>query len=98
MTSVFEAGTVRMGAAIMAVIFGVLVGPAYEQDWCYRDDHQECELAAISPLVITLIMSIAEGPSLLHFWPLGSIIMVGSIVPPILISVGVPAASAACIF
>ncbi len=29
---------------------------------------------------------------------LGSIIMVGSIVLPILISVGVPAASAACIF
>ncbi len=54
-------------------------------------------LVAISPLV--LIMSIAVAV-LFTLSGLGSIIMVGPIVLPILISVGVPAASAAyyCIF
>ena len=50
------------------------------------------------PLVVTLIMVVASAVLFTTLSGLGSIIMVGSIVLPILISVGVPAMSAACIF
>ena len=56
------------------------------------------ELGGDRPLVVTLIMVVATAVLFTTLSGLGSIIMVGSIVLPILISVGVPAASAACIF
>ena len=56
------------------------------------------ELGGDRPLEVTLIMVVATDVLFTTLSGLGSIIMVGSIVLPILISVGVPAASAACIF
>lgn len=99
LTSVFEAGTVRMGAAIMAVIFGAWLGQLMNKTGVTETIiKKSAELGGDKPLVITLIMSIAVAVLFTTLSGLGSIIMVGSIVLPILISVGVPAASAACIF
>ena len=59
---------------------------------------KSAELGGDRPLIVTLIMVVACAVMFTTLSGLGSIIMVGSIVLPILISVGVPAMSAACIF
>ena len=97
--TVIEAGTVRMGAAIMAVIFGAWLGELMNKTGVTETIiKKSAELGGDRPLVVTLIMSVAVAVLFTTLNGLGSIIMVGSIVLPILISVGVPAMSAACIF
>lgn len=97
--SVVEAGTVRMGAAIMAVIFGAWLGQLMNKTGVTENIiKKSAELGGDRPLVVTIIMVIACALLFTTLNGLGSIIMVGSIVLPILISVGVPAMSAACIF
>jgi len=59
---------------------------------------KSAELGGDRPLIVTLIMVVAVAIPFTTLSGLGSVIMVGSIVLPILISVGVPAMSAACIF
>ena len=97
--TVVEAGTVRMGAAIMAVIFGAWLGELMNKSGVTETIiKKSAELGGDRPLIVTLIMSVAVAVLFTTLNGLGSIIMVGSIVLPILISVGVPAMSAACIF
>ena len=97
--TVLEAGTVRMGAAIMAVIFGAWLGELMNKTGVTETIiKKSAELGGDRPLIVTLIMSAAVAVLFTTLNGLGSIIMVGSIVLPILISVGVPAMSAACIF
>ena len=97
--TVLEAGTVRMGAAIMAVIFGAWLGELMNKTGVTETIiKKSAELGGDRPLVVTLIMGVAVAVLFTTLNGLGSIIMVGSIVLPILISVGVPAMSAACIF
>lgn len=99
LTSVFEAGTVKMAAAIMAVIFGAWLGQLMNKTGVTENIiKKSAELGGDKPLVITIIMAVAVALLFTTLSGLGSIIMVGSIVLPILISVGVPAVSAACIF
>ena len=59
---------------------------------------KSAELGGDKPLVVTLILCVAVALLFTTLSGLGSIIMVGSIVLPILISIGVPALSAASIF
>lgn len=97
--TVLEAGTVRMGAAIMAVIFGAWLGELMNKTGVTETIiKKSAELGGDRPLIVTLIMGAAVAVLFTTLNGLGSIIMVGSIVLPILISVGVPAMSAACIF
>ena len=97
--TVLEAGTVRMGSAIMAVIFGAWLGQLMNKTGVTENIiKKSAELGGDRPLVVTLIMVVAVALLFTTLSGLGSIIMVGSIVLPILISVGVPAMSAACIF
>lgn len=97
--TVLEAGTVRMGSAIMAVIFGAWLGELMNKTGVTETIiKKSAELGGDRPLVVTLIMSAAVAVLFTTLNGLGSIIMVGSIVLPILISVGVPAMSTACIF
>ena len=97
--TVLEAGTVRMGSAIMAVIFGAWLGELMNKTGVTETIiKKSAELGGDRPLIVTLIMSVAVAVLFTTLNGLGSIIMVGSIVLPILISVGVPAMSAACIF
>ena len=99
LTSVLEAGTVRMGSAIMAVIFGAWLGQLMNKTGVTENlIKKSAELGGDKPLVVTLILSAAVALLFTTLSGLGSIIMVGSIVLPILISIGVPAVSAACIF
>lgn len=97
--TVLEAGAVRMGSAIMAVIFGAWLGELMNKTGVTETIiKKSAELGGDRPLIVTLIMSAAVAVLFTTLNGLGSIIMVGSIVLPILISVGVPAMSAACIF
>ncbi|MEE8717456.1 MAG: C4-dicarboxylate ABC transporter [Coriobacteriales bacterium] len=99
LTSVFEAGTVRMASAIMAVIFGAWLGQLMNKTGVTETIiKKSAELGGDKPLIITLIMAVIVALLFTTLSGLGSIIMVGSIVLPVLISVGVPAASAAGIF
>ncbi len=97
--SVLEAGTVRMGSAIMAVVFGAWLGQLMNKTGVTENIiKKSAELGGDRPLIVTLIMVVACAILFTTLSGLGSIIMVGSIVLPILLSVGVPAMSAACIF
>ena len=97
--TVVENGTVRMGSAIMAVIFGAWLGQLMNETGVTENIiKKSAELGGDRPLIVTLIMVVACAVLFTTLSGLGSIIMVGSIVMPILISVGVPAMSAACIF
>ena len=97
--AVVEAGTVRMGSAIMAVIFGAWLGQLMNKTGVTESIiKKSAELGGDRPLIVTLIMVVACAILFTTLSGLGSIIMVGSIALPILISVGVPAMSAACIF
>lgn len=99
LASVLEAGTVRMGSAIMAVIFGAWLGQLMNKTGVTENIiKKSAELGGDRPLIVTLIMVVAVALLFTTLNGLGSIIMVGTIVLPILISVGVPAVSAACIF
>lgn len=99
LNGIFEAGTVRMSSAIIAVIFGAWLGQLMNRTGVTETIiKKSAELGGGRPLVVTLIMAVATALLFTTLSGLGSIIMVGSIVLPILISVGIPAASAACIF
>lgn len=97
--TVLEAGTVRMASAIMAVVFGAWLGQLMNKTGVTETIiKKSAELGGDKPLVVTLIMVVACALLFTTLSGLGSIIMVGSIVLPILVSVGIPAISAACIF
>lgn len=99
LSTVLEAGTVRMGSAIMAVIFGAWLGQLMNKTGVTENIiKKSAELGGDKPLVVTLIMVAAVALLFTTLSGLGSVIMVGTIVLPILISVGVPAVSAASIF
>jgi TRAP-type C4-dicarboxylate transport system permease large subunit len=88
-----------MGSAIMAVIFGAWLGQLMNKTGITETIiKKSAELGGDRPLIITLIMVAVAAVLFTTLSGLGSIIMVGSIVLPILISVGVPEMSAACIF
>lgn len=97
--AVVEAGTVRMGAAIMAVVFGAWLGQLMNKTGITENlVKKSAELGGDKPLLITLVLSAVVAILFTTLSGLGSIIMVGTIVLPILISVGIPAISAASIF
>lgn len=97
--TVIESGAIKMASAYVAVIFGAWLGQLMNKTGVTASIiKQAAELGGDRPLVITLIMVVAVALLFTTLSGLGSIIMVGTIVLPILVSVGVPALSAACIF
>lgn len=81
LTTVFEAGTVRMGSAIMATIFGAWLGQLMNKTGVTENIiKKSAELGGDRPLVVTLIMVVATAVLFTTLSGLGSIIMVGSIV------------------
>ena len=83
LTTVFEAGTVRMGSAIMATIFGAWLGQLMNKTGVTENIiKKSAELGGDRPLVVTLIMVVATAVLFTTLSGLGSIIMVGSIVLP----------------
>ncbi|MDF2631647.1 MAG: C4-dicarboxylate transport system permease DctM subunit [Caproiciproducens sp.] len=99
MQSVIEAGSIKMASAIIAVIFGAWLGQIMNKAGVTATIiKKSAELGGDRPLVVTLIMVLAVAILFTTLSGLGSVIMVGTIVLPILVSIGVPALSAACIF
>ncbi|MCI6746641.1 MULTISPECIES: C4-dicarboxylate ABC transporter [Erysipelotrichaceae] len=97
--TVLEAGTVRMGAAIMAVIFGAWLAQLMNKTGVTENIiKRSAELGGDKPFVVTIIMVAVVAILFTTLSGLGAIIMTGSIVLPILISIGVPAMSAAAIY
>lgn len=99
LTTVIEAGALKMGAAYMAVIFGSWLGQLLNKTGVTETIiKKSAELGGDSPLVMTLILVVAVALLFTTLSGLGSIIMVGNIVLPIFVSIGIPAVSAGCIF
>jgi H+/gluconate symporter-like permease len=97
--TVIEAGAIKMASAYIAVIFGAWLGQIMNKTGVTANIiKKSAELGGDRPLVVTLIMVIAVAVLFTTLNGLGSIIMVGTIVLPILVSIGIPALSAACIF
>lgn len=97
--TVFEAGTVRMASPIVASVFGAWLGALMNRTGVTSAMiKKSAELGGDRPLVVTLAMAIVVALLFTVLSGLGCIIMVGSIVIPILISVGLPAMTAACVF
>lgn len=77
LTTVFEAGTVRMGSAIMATIFGAWLGQLMNKTGVTENIiKKSAELGGDRPLVVTLIMVVATAVLFTTLSGLGSIIMV----------------------
>lgn len=97
--TVIEAGSTRMSGAYISVIFGAWLGQMMNKSGVTENIIKKAaELGGDKPLVVTIILSIVVALLFTTLAGLGSIIMVGTIVLPILVSIGIPAISAACIF
>lgn len=92
-------GTTRLAAAYVAVIFGAWLGQIMIQTGISKNIIKiAAELGGDRPLVVTIFLSIAVALLFTTIGGLGAIIMIGSIVLPIMMSVGLPAISGGAIF
>ena len=97
--TILEAGSVRMASAITAIVFGSWLGQLLNRTGVTEAIiKKSAELGGDRPLVVALILMVANALLFTTLSGLGSVIMVGSIILPILISVGIPASTAAGIF
>lgn len=97
--TVLEAGAVRMASAYAAVIFGAWLGQLMNKTGVTETlIKKSAEFGGDRPLVVTLVLAAVVALLFTTLAGLGSVIMVGTIVLPILVSVGVPALTAGCIF
>lgn len=99
LVGVIESGTTKLVSAYVAVIFGAWLGQIMNQTGISKNIvKMAAELGGDRPLIITILLTSAVGILFTTIGGLGAIIMVGNIVLPILISVGVPALTAVCLF
>lgn len=99
LATVVEAGTVYLAATIMAVIFGSWLGQMLSRTGVTETLIKKAgELGGDRPLAATLLLSLVVAGLFSVLNGLGAVIMVGTIVLPIFLSIGIPALSAACIF
>ncbi len=99
LNGIVEQGAIRMAAAYCAVIFGSWLGQLLNRTGVTETIiKKSAELGGDRPLVAVLLLSAVTALLFTVLSGLGSIIMVGTIVLPIFISIGIPAATAGCIF
>jgi len=97
--TILEAGSVRMASAITAGVFGAMLGQLMNRTGVTETIiKKSAELGGDRPFIVALILMIANAILFTTLAGLGSVIMVGSIILPILISIGIPATTAACLF
>lgn len=97
--TVFEAGAVRMAAAYIAAIFGAWLGQLMNKSGVTENMIKKAaELGGDKPMIITFVLSAVVALLFTTLSGLGSVIMVGTIVLPIMVSIGIPALSAAAIY
>lgn len=97
--SVIEAGSTRMAGTYISVIFGAWLGQMLNKSGVTETMIKKAaELGGDRPFIVTLVLSVVVAFLFTTLGGLGSFIMVGTIVLPILISIGVPALTASSIF
>lgn len=97
-TLLFVDGPVRLAAAIMTLIFGSILAKIVQLTGIAETMVRKVsELAGDRPLVLGISLSLVLCLLFTSLGGLGSVIMVGSIVIPIMISVGITPITAGCI-
>jgi H+/gluconate symporter-like permease len=97
--TVIEDGAVRLSSTFMAVVFGSWLGQMLNRTGVTESIIKKAgELGGDRPLVTVLLLSVVISGLFTVLFGLGGIIMVGQIALPILLTIGVPALSTACIF
>lgn len=97
--TIVETGAARMSTALIAVIFGSWMGHMMNRTGVTETIiKKSAEFGGDRPLVVALVMIAANALLSTTGAGLGSVIMVGSIILPILISVGIPGPTAAGLY
>lgn len=96
---VIALGAVRLAAAYAAVIFGAWLGQVMLQTGISQDlIRRAAELAGDRPLAVALALAAVVALLFTTLAGLGSVIMIGTIVLPIMLSVGIKPVKTATIF
>ena len=99
LANIIEAGATRMASAYVAVIFGAWLGQIMNQTGiAKRIIKLAAELGGDRPMWIAIAVVAALTFLFTTMSGLGSVIMLGTIVIPILVSVGIPPLLAGCTF
>ncbi|MDO4311993.1 MAG: hypothetical protein Q4C52_02790 [Eubacteriales bacterium] len=98
-TSILEEGATNMSASIMALIFGAWLGEIMMETGVTKDIiRRATELGGDKPILLSLVMNAAVILLFTAVTGLGATIMVGTLVLPILIAVGIHPAVAGAMF
>lgn len=96
---ILEAGSIRLASAYVAVIFGSWLGQIMNKtNIAETIVKYAAELGGDRPFLITILLTAAVAILFTTIGGLGAVIMIGSIVIPIMISVGVSSMIAVCMF
>lgn len=99
LSTVIEAGSYRMASAMLALIFGSWMGQMMKVGGVTETIiKKSAELGGDKPVVVTAIMAVVVAVLFTSLHGLGAVIIIGSIVLPILMAVGVPATIAGSVF
>ncbi len=99
LSTVIESGVTLMASAMLALIFGSWMGQMMKTSGVTETIiKKSAELGGDKPMVVTLIMGAVVAILFTSLHGLGSYIIIGSIVLPILMAVGVPAVIAGGVF
>lgn len=98
-SNIIESGAIRLASAYTAVIFGAWLGQIMNQTGIARRIIKlAAELGGDKPFWIALAVLVALTLLFTTMSGLGAVIMLGTIVVPILISVGIAPITAGCVF
>lgn len=98
-TTLFTEGVIRLAEAMVFIIFGaILAHVVYSSGIAESIVKRAAELAGDRPMVVALVLAVATFVCATSLEGLGAVIMIGTIVLPILMSVGIPALSASSMF
>lgn len=99
LSNVIEGGTTRLASSYIAVIFGAWLGAIMMNTGITkRTVKLAAELGGDRPLIVTILLMIATSILFTTVGGLGAVIMIGSIVLPIMTSVGVSGLTAVSLF
>lgn len=96
---VVQGGATKLGVAYCAVILGAWLGQFMNQTGISKTIIKAAaELGGDRPFLVTILVTIAVSLLFTTIDGIGAVIMIATIAMPIMISVGVPAITAACMF
>lgn len=98
LTNIIAQGTTRLASALIAVIFGAWLGQVMLKTGIAESIiRKAAELGGDKPFPIGVTLVIASAILFTSIRGLGAVIMIGTIVLPIMTSIGIPSAVAACL-